>query len=123
MPWVAHLDMPRLLQHVIVRGVERRAIDTLLRVSCLLAGRRLKVSYRFMDAIVSFAQNHVIIVILIVLGLIFLMVRNPKLFFSLLALGLILAGLFYLIMSMAGSGAEKKSKLIEEKEEQFDTNR
>jgi len=76
-----------------------------------------------MDAIVSFAQNHVIIVILIVLGLIFLMVRNPKLFFSLLALGLILAGLFYLIMSMAGSGAEKKSKLIEEKEEQFDTNR
>jgi len=115
--------MPRLLQHVIVQGVERRAIDTLLRVSCLLAGRRLKVSYRFMDGIVSFAQNHVIIVILIVLGLIFLMVRKPKLFFSLLALGLILAGLFYLIMNMAGSGAEKKSKLIEEKEEQFDTNR
>jgi multisubunit Na+/H+ antiporter MnhC subunit len=76
-----------------------------------------------MDGIVSFAQNHAIIVILIVLGLIFFTVRKPKLFFSLLALSLLLAGLFYLIMSMAGSGSEKKSKLIEEKEEQVDTNR
>jgi multisubunit Na+/H+ antiporter MnhC subunit len=76
-----------------------------------------------MDRIVSFAQNHAVVVILIVLGLIFFMVRKPKLFFSLLALGLILAGLSYLIMSMASSGSEKKSKLIEEKEEQVDTNR
>lgn len=78
---------------------------------------------RFMAGIVSFAQNHVVIVILIVLGLIFLMIRKPKLAFSLLALGLILVGLFYLIMNMTGSGSEKKSKLLEEKEEQVDTNR
>jgi multisubunit Na+/H+ antiporter MnhB subunit len=77
-----------------------------------------------MAGIVSFAQNHVLIVILIVLGLIFLMIRKPKLAFSLLVLGLILVGLFYLVMNIAGSGSEKKSKLLEEeKEEQVDTNR
>ena len=76
-----------------------------------------------MDGIVSFAQNHAIIVILIVLGLIIFTVRKPKLFFSLLTLGLLLAGLFYIIMILAGSGSEKKSRLIEEKEEQVDTNR
>jgi galactitol-specific phosphotransferase system IIC component len=77
----------------------------------------------FVNSIVSFAQNHVVIVILIVLGFIFLMIRKPKLAFSLLALGLILVGLVYLVSSMAGSGSEKKSKLLEEKEEQVDTNR
>jgi multisubunit Na+/H+ antiporter MnhB subunit len=76
-----------------------------------------------MDGIVSFAQNHAIIAIVIVLGLIFLMIRKPKLAFSLLVLGLILVGLFYLVMNIAGSGSEKKSKLLEEKEEQSDTNR
>ena len=76
-----------------------------------------------MDRIVSFAQNHVIIVILIALGLIFFMIRKPKLFFSIFSIGLVLAGLFYIVTILAGSGSEKKSKLIEEKEEQVDTNR
>lgn len=76
-----------------------------------------------MDGIVSFAQNHAIIAIVIVLGLIFFMIRKPKLFFSILSIGLVLAGLFYIIMILAGSGSEKKSKLLEEKEEQSDTNR
>jgi galactitol-specific phosphotransferase system IIC component len=78
---------------------------------------------RFMDGILSLAQTHVWIVILIILGFIFLMIRKPKLAFSLLALGLILMGLAYLIMNIAGSGSEKKSKLIEQKEEQVETNR
>jgi uncharacterized membrane protein YciS (DUF1049 family) len=51
------------------------------------------------------------------------MIRKPKLAFGLLVLGLILVGLFYLVMNIAGSGSEKKSKLLEEKEEQSDTNR
>ena len=75
-----------------------------------------------MEGIVSFAQNNPIIVIVLVLGLLFFMYRKPKLFFSLLGLGLLLAGLFYLIMSMAGSGSEKKRALTHE-EEQSDTNR
>ena len=74
-----------------------------------------------MDSIVSFAQNNPIIVIIIVLGLLFFIYRKPKLFFSLLGLGLLLAGLVYLIMTMAGSGSGKKKALTHE-EEQSDTN-
>ena len=77
---------------------------------------------RSMDGIVPFAQNNLIIVIVLVLGLLFFMYRKPKLFFSLLGLGLLLAGLFYLIMNMAGQGSEKK-KALTHGEEQSDTNR
>jgi hypothetical protein len=75
-----------------------------------------------MDSIVSFAQNNPLVAIVIVLGLLFFMYRKPKLFFSLLGLGLLLAGLFYLIISISGQGSEKKKELIH-KEEQSDTNR
>jgi multisubunit Na+/H+ antiporter MnhC subunit len=78
---------------------------------------------RSIDGIVSFAQNNPIIVIVLVLGLLFFMYRKPRLFFSLLGLSLFLAGLFYLIMSMAGSGSEQKKKLTHEEDKQFDTNR
>jgi hypothetical protein len=77
---------------------------------------------RSMHGIVFFAQNNPIIVIVLVLGLLFFVYRKPKLFFGLLFLGLLLAGLLYLIMSMAGSGSEKKKALTHE-EEQSDTNR
>jgi multisubunit Na+/H+ antiporter MnhC subunit len=76
-----------------------------------------------MDSIVSFAQDHAIIVILIVLGLIVFMVRKPKLVFSLIGLGLLLAGLFYLILIISGSGSEQKKKMIHEEEKQLDTER
>lgn len=73
---------------------------------------------------VSFAQNHAILVILILLlGLILLIVRKPKLFFSLIGLGLLLAGLVYLIMSISGPGSEQRKKLIHEEEEQSDVDR
>jgi multisubunit Na+/H+ antiporter MnhC subunit len=69
-------------------------------------------------------QNHAIIVILIiVLGLILHMVRKPKLFFSLIGLGLLLAGLVYVILSISGSGSEQKKKMIHGEEEQSDTDR
>jgi len=77
---------------------------------------------RSVEGIVSFAQNNPIIVIVLVLGLLFFMYRKPKLFFSLLGLGLLLAGLVYLIMNMAGSGSEKKKALTHE-EERSETNR
>jgi multisubunit Na+/H+ antiporter MnhC subunit len=77
-----------------------------------------------MGLMVSFAQNHAIVVILmIVLGLILFMVRKPKLFFSLIGLGLLLAGLVYVILSISGPGSEQKKKLIHQEEEQSDTNR
>jgi Ca2+/Na+ antiporter len=76
-----------------------------------------------MDAIVSFAQNNPILVIVLVLVLLFFVYRKPKLFFGLLFLGLFLAGLLYLIMSMAGSGSEKKKALTHEEDKPFDADR
>jgi len=72
---------------------------------------------------VSLAQTHTIIAILLALGLIIFMVRKPKLFFSLIAFGLLLAGLTYLILTISGSGSEQKKKMIHEEEEQFDSER
>ncbi len=76
-----------------------------------------------MNPMVSLARTHAIIVILIVLGLILFMVRKPKLFFSLIGLGLLLAGLVYLILTISGSGSEQKNKMIHEEEKQLDTER
>ena len=76
-----------------------------------------------MGPMVSFAQTQTIIIILIVLGLIIFMVWKPKLVFSLVGLGLLLAGLFYLILIMSGSGSEQKRKMIHEEEKQLDTDR
>jgi preprotein translocase subunit YajC len=77
---------------------------------------------QFMDTILSFAQNHTIIVIVLALGLLYFMYRKPKVFFGILLLGVLLAGLFYLITSISGPAKEQKKKLIHE-EKQADTNR
>ena len=74
------------------------------------------------NSIVSFTQKNPIIAIVFVLGLLFFMYRKPRLFFGLLGVGVLLAGLLYLIMTMAGSGSEKK-KALTHQEEQSDTDR
>jgi len=74
----------------------------------------------FMNSIISFAQNHTVLVIVLALGLLFFMYRKPKVFFGLLFLGLFVAGLFYLITSMSRSGSEKKERLLQEEEKQID---
>jgi len=78
---------------------------------------------RFMDGIVSFAQSHTVIVIVLALGLLYLMLRKPKLVFGILLLGFILAGLLYIIMGIAGSGSKQERKLMHEEEREVDTNR
>jgi 4-hydroxybenzoate polyprenyltransferase len=72
----------------------------------------------FMAGIVSFVQNHTVIVIVLALSLLFFIYRKPKLFFALLFLGLFLVGLFYMITSMAGSASEQKKRLMHEDEKQ-----
>ena len=74
----------------------------------------------FMDGIVSFAQNHTVIVIVLALGLLFFIYRKPKLFFVLLLLSLFLAGVLYMITRLGGSGLEQKKRLIHEEEKQSD---
>jgi len=74
----------------------------------------------FTDSITSFVQNYTVIAIVLGLGLLYFIYRKPKLFFTLLFLGLFLAGLFYMITSIAGPGAEQKRKMIQQEEKQSD---
>jgi hypothetical protein len=73
-----------------------------------------------MDSIISFAQNNTVIAIILALGLLYFMYRRPKLFFILLFLGLFLAGLYYMVTSMGGSGAAQKKRMIQQEEKQPD---
>jgi len=77
----------------------------------------------FMNDISSFAQNHTVIVIVLAIGLLILLYQKPKLFFGILFCGLLAAGLFYLIMSVSGPGKESKEKLLQEEEQQVDSDR
>ena len=73
------------------------------------------------DGIVSFAQSNTIIAIIIALILLTLMYRRPKLFFGLLSLVLVVVLLFYMIGNLAGSGSERKKRLIEKEQTQSDS--
>jgi membrane protein required for beta-lactamase induction len=73
------------------------------------------------DAIVSFAQSNTIIAVIIALILLFLIYRKPKLFFGLLSLVFIVALLFYMIANLAGSGSERKKRLIDKEQTQSDS--
>jgi len=73
---------------------------------------------RLIADIVSFAQSNTVIVIVLTLILLFFIYRKLKLFLILLLLGLFLAGLIYMISSMAGSGWEQKKRLIDRGEKQ-----
>jgi hypothetical protein len=75
-----------------------------------------------MIGIVSFAQNHTVIVIILGLGLLFFVYRKPKLFLFLLFLGLLVGGLFYMVTSISRSGLEHKRTLIPEEQEQSNSN-
>jgi high-affinity Fe2+/Pb2+ permease len=72
----------------------------------------------FLERVISYAQSHTVVVIILALIVLFFLYRKLKLLFVLLILGLFLAGLFYMITSMAGSGSEQKKKLIPREETQ-----
>jgi hypothetical protein len=74
-----------------------------------------------MDGIVSFAQSNTIIAIIIALILLYLIYRRPKLCFGLLSLVLIVVLLFYMIANLAGSGSERKKRLIDKEQTQSDS--
>ena len=69
-----------------------------------------------MGGIVSFVQGNTIIAIVIALILLYLIFRRTKLFIGLLCLVLIVALLFYLIGNLAGSGSERKKKLLDKEQ-------
>jgi hypothetical protein len=71
----------------------------------------------FIDSVISFAQYYPLIAIVLALVLLFFTYRKPKLFFTLLFLGLFIAGVFYMISRLAGSGSEQKKRLIQEEKQ------
>jgi len=78
---------------------------------------------QFMDGIVSFAQNHTVIVIVLALVLLYLVYLKPKLVLGILLIGLFLVGVLYFITNISGSGSEQEKRLFREEEKQVDTNR
>jgi hypothetical protein len=71
----------------------------------------------------SYAQENPLTLIGLALCLLFLFYRKPKLFFGTLFLGLVLAGVFYLIVNLAGTGSEQKKGMIFNEEKQTGSNR
>lgn len=67
-----------------------------------------------MNGILSFAQNHTVIIIVLALVFLYFMYRKPKLFFGILLMGGLLWGLLYLITNISGPAKEQKKKLIHE---------
>ncbi len=65
-----------------------------------------------LNSMISFAQNNTAVAVIVAIFLLFFVYRKPKLFFGLLFLALFLAGLFYMIDTMARSSSEKKQKLL-----------
>jgi len=53
------------------------------------------------DSIMSFFKTHLLITIAAGILLIFLLYRKPKLFFTIFFIGLLLAGIFYLISNVS----------------------
>ena len=76
-----------------------------------------------MDTFFSYAHENPWTLIALALCLLFVFYRKPKLFFGTLFLGLVLAGVFYLIINLAGTGSERKRGLLPEEERQTDSNR
>jgi hypothetical protein len=76
-----------------------------------------------MDSFFSYAQENPLTLIGLALCLLFFFYRKPKLFFGTLFLGLVLAGVFYLIMNLAGTGSEGKRGLLSDEEKQTKSNR
>jgi hypothetical protein len=75
-----------------------------------------------MSDILSFAQNHPVVIIILALVFLYFLYRKPKLFFCILLVGILLWELLYLITNISGPAKEQKKKLIHE-EKHADTDR
>lgn len=65
------------------------------------------------DIIVSFSRDNPIIAAAAGLLFLFLIIRKPKFFFSVLFLALFLAGIFFAILEIASSGVSQKEKVLQ----------
>ncbi len=63
--------------------------------------------------IIAFLKDNPILAIVIGIALLFAGYRKPKLFFGVLFIILLLAGVIYLVLSMSSGGVSQKKKLLE----------
>jgi hypothetical protein len=75
-----------------------------------------------MENVASFAQGHTLAAILLGLGLLYFLYRKPKSFLGLLLLGLLLVGVYQMVMNLGGSGSEQKKRLIQEEKQKASDN-
>jgi membrane protein implicated in regulation of membrane protease activity len=71
-------------------------------------------------SISSFATGHPVVAVIIGIIMLIILFRKPKLFFGLLGLGILVAFIWYMIMSMASSGLSQKDKLLHKEEKQLE---
>ena len=65
-----------------------------------------------MSTIIAYFQTHIAIAILTAIVILYLLFRRTKLFFILLLIIAVLAGVFYMISSVSSVGMQQKNILI-----------
>ncbi|MEW6002236.1 MAG: hypothetical protein AB1638_06260 [Nitrospirota bacterium] len=75
--------------------------------------------WEVINSILSLFRENLLITVVIAILLIFLLYRRPKLFFSILIITLIMAGVFYLISNLSSTAVSQKQKLLQKQDQQF----
>jgi len=65
--------------------------------------------------IIAFFQDNLLITFAVAILLVFLLFRKPKLFFTVLFIALVLAGVFYIISYVSDVGTSHKKTIIDKK--------
>lgn len=67
----------------------------------------------FLDWISTFFKDNTLVAIGVTVVLVLMIHRRPRLVLTVLLMGLLVTGVFYMVMSMSTAGVEKKKKLLE----------
>lgn len=67
----------------------------------------------FLDWIPAFFKDNTLVAIGASIILILMIYKRPRLVLTVFLMGLLVTGVFYMVMSMSTAGVEKKKKLIE----------
>ena len=76
----------------------------------------------FIESMGTFAQGHTIVAILLALGILYFIYLKPKWFLGLVFLGLLLVGVYQMVMNLGGSGSDQKKRLFQEQKQQASDN-
>lgn len=70
--------------------------------------------FSIMDSLYAFFHDNLFISAVLVLVLLYLLYRSPKLMLFLIVLIVLLTGIFYIISDVATTGSHQKGKMIKE---------